>query len=88
MVSEFEPGDAQQLKDNPVLRAAFASLEKQLMDEAVYADSTDDDSRYRAVVGIQILRYIQRHLDKVIFDGKRNVVKMASNVVKGTDSWT
>ena len=87
-MSDFKPGDAQQLKDNPVLRSAFASLEKQLIDEAVYADATDDDSRYRATVGIQVLRYLQRHLDKVIFDGKRNVVKMASNIAKGNDSWT
>jgi hypothetical protein len=85
-MSDFTAGDAQQLKEHPILQAAFSSMEKAFVNEAVMAEGPDDDARARAMMGIQVIRYIQRHLDKVIFDGTKSS-KIASDVAKKHDSW-
>tara|TARA_R100000951_G_scaffold109651_1_gene107013 strand:+ start:1816 stop:2079 length:264 start_codon:yes stop_codon:yes gene_type:complete len=86
-MTDFTAGDAQQLKEHPILQAAFSSMEKAFVNEAVMAEGPDDDARARAMMGIQVIRYIQRNLDKVIFDSAKNASKIASDVAKKHDSW-
>ena len=62
--------DAKRLKEDPILIDAFAALEKALLDQAVMCERSDDDARYRCIVGVQVLRMINKLFDNLIFDGK------------------
>jgi len=78
--------DAKRLKEDPVLIDAFAALEKALLDQAVMCERSDDDARYRCIVGVQVLRMINKHFDKLIFDGK-SASKIAQAIADNKAGW-
>ena len=83
--AEWVAHDAKRLKDDPILQGAFKQLERSFLDQAVNCDREDDDGRMRCIVGVQVVRQIQKHLDKLIFDGNK-ASKIATNVAKNIDT--
>jgi hypothetical protein len=83
--AEWIAHDAKRLKDDPILQEAFKQLERSFLDQAVMCEANDDDGRMRCIVGVQVLRQILKHFDKVIYDGKK-AVKIAGDVSRKVDT--
>lgn len=68
---EWRGEDARRLLDNPLIKEAYANFEREQIEKAILA--SDDDTRYRCMVAIQVCRQVEKHLSRVIFDGNKAV---------------
>ncbi len=78
---EWRAEDAQRLLDDDLLKEAFAVYEKALIDRALAAPARDDEARTRCLIGVQVLRKVRKHLEKVVHDGKK-AAKAAKDIAK------
>ena len=70
---EWRGEDARRLLANPLIQEAYANFEKEQIEKAISAPVTDDETRYRCMVAIQVCRQVEKHLTRVVFDGNKAV---------------
>lgn len=76
---------AHRLANDPLLKEAFAEFDKALDDRALAAPARDDDGRRRLTDARMTLRKVQKHLEKIIFEGKAAAEKAARDI--GGNRW-
>lgn len=76
---QWRATDAERLLNDALLNEAFDAYEKALIDRAVAAPARDDEARTRCLMAVQVLRKVRKHLDSVVFDG-RKAAKAADDI--------
>ncbi len=68
---EWRATDAERLLNDALLKEAFDTYEKALIDRAIQAPARDDDARTRCMMAVQVLRKVRKHLESVVYEGKK-----------------